>query len=289
MNDDGLTRRLSVSTAFLWTIATISILVLLAFGILAYVSTSLMIDYGSLKDEHEYAIRHYEALEFSRSVSQAPEEARAILERLDRAILSAEGTDNDIPLPGGAPEESGEAVSPSAPLGPAPAEEPNGSPGEAGGANGEAGGEGDAGGPASAEALSPENSAWDAFHKRLTPPAAPPNLDVDEFRLESDGVFSYYLKKEAEPGVRLRGRAVAVFAVRDASGAVELVSFPKIDLSKPSQGYDLGGKYNIIASKAYRGQVPVPPGGAVLSVEVLAWEEDSKALVFMKKVDLGGE
>jgi hypothetical protein len=137
-------------------------------------------------------------------------------------------------------------------------------------------------------ALSPEAEAWGAFQNRLPKVPEEDVLDVDDFRVTPGGSYSYYLKRIATEGTRLRGRAITIFAIADKEGTVTLVSDPKIDLGVPSQGYDLGGKYNIVSSKVYRGNVKVPQGGKILSAQVLAWDEANKELVFQKKIVIGG-
>jgi hypothetical protein len=135
---------------------------------------------------------------------------------------------------------------------------------------------------------SPEAEAWGVFQKRLPKLPDQAELDVDDFRVTPNGNYSYYLKRIATTGERLRGRAITIFAVSDKDGKVALVSVPQIDLGVPSQGYDLGGKYNIVSSKVYRGSVKVPQGGQILSAQVLAWDESTKELIFQKKIIIGG-
>jgi hypothetical protein len=65
-----------------------------------------------------------------------------------------------------------------------------------------------------------------------------------------------------------------------------LASAPEIDLSQPGQGWEKGAKYNIIASKVVRAKMNIPEGGRVLNAEVLAWEEDTKELIFLKRIKI---
>jgi hypothetical protein len=285
--------------------ATLFILVFLVLFLLSYFVSSLLVDFERLENEHDYTVRYYDTREYNRGVSNAPDEAKRILQRLDEAAYSAEGNDDELTLP--QPIDTSEATPPNFLEGlggastPTPPLAQGGMPlGENEGVpeTGEippallpaTGGEDQGQGPLNGESpLGPEEKAWAQLHGLLTKPPEPPSLDVDDFRLSPDGTFTYYLKQAQGPGTRLKGRAITVFALSDGKGKVKLASFPKVDLNNPSQGWDLGGKFNIISSKVYKGQIEVPPGGKILSVEVLAWDEDSKQLVFDKKIDLGGE
>jgi hypothetical protein len=130
---------------------------------------------------------------------------------------------------------------------------------------------------------------WARFHSTLEslPTANPPILDTEEFQISRSGEVSFVLKQNAGAGQRARGRAVVFVAVSDASGDISLLTAPAIDLADPdASGWELGSKYNIIASKVVRGQIAIPEGGKVINAEVLAWEEDSKELVFRKKIKI---
>ncbi|MDR1312765.1 MAG: hypothetical protein LBQ12_03490 [Deltaproteobacteria bacterium] len=317
MTDGGDTRRFSLSTTFLWIMASLALMVILALGVLSYLTSSLLVDNRSLKLGYDYELRRLETQAYNRSIPDSPEAAGRLLDRLDRAAMSAVDDDQDLPqavpdVPGGPPEPQGvpsPPVRPDAPAAPDPAQAQGpaqaageAAPAAAAQAAAPAPGASGAGEPASPPAAGedpaaasaqqapagPEEEAWTAFHNRLAVPAGPAILDVDEFRFSPDGSYSYYLKQAAGPGERLRGRAITVFAVADRDGKVRLASDPEMDLRNPSRGWDIGGRYNIIASKVYKGRARIPPGGSALSCEVLAWDEDSKDLIFMKRVPLGG-
>ncbi|MDR2612761.1 MAG: hypothetical protein LBG06_08040 [Deltaproteobacteria bacterium] len=315
MTDGGSTRRFSLSTTFLWIIVSITLLVFLALGVLSYLASSLLVDNRRLQTRYDFEIRRLETQAYNRTIPDTGEAAGRILERLDQAALSARDDAPDLPDPvpaapdggavsvdgGGGAAEAGAPPPPAgsaqaAPAGRNPAGQvtagdgPDADPAQAEIPGAPAAGEDGDGVAAPPGAAGPEEEAWAALHKRLALPSGVPVLDVDEFRFSPDGSFTYYLKKITEPGDRLRGRAITVFSVRDRGGKVALVSDPEIDLRNPSQGWDRGGRYNIIASKVYKGRIRIPQGGMALAAEVLAWEEDTKALVFLKRVPLeGGE
>jgi hypothetical protein len=319
MSDGGGTRRFSLSTSFLWILASLAILVLMALGVLSYLASSLLVDNRSLQTRYDFELRRLETLAYNRSVPSSPEAAGRLLDRLDLAAMSA--GDDDPELPQGLPDDpagsgTASATSPASGTaagtpgadpdaqgqagGAAPAvggQEPRDAPSATAAAEGggtaqagdppgasppAAGGDGDAPAPAG-----PEEEAWTALHKRLTMPSGPVILDVDEFRFSPDGSYSYYLKQAAGPGERLKGRAVTIFSVADKDGKVRLVPDPEFDLRKPAQGWDTGGRYNIIASKVYKGTIRIPQGGKVISAEILAWDEDTKELIFLKRVPVG--
>ncbi|MDR1040721.1 MAG: hypothetical protein LBR80_11275 [Deltaproteobacteria bacterium] len=313
MTDGGATRRFSLSTNFLWVLAAITLLVFLALGVLSYVASSLLVDYRSLRNNYDFDVRRLETMAYNQSVPTTPEAAGRLLERLDRAALSVGGDDGDLPqgLPPDDADEAGDSGGD--PETPAAGTAPVGNPGAQAGEGAETGegaqvaaaSEGQSPPPADGEATGaavgptvpagptgpsgPEEEAWAALHNRLVKPEGPAVLDVDEFRFSQDGAYSYYLKQATSPGERLRGRAVTIFAVADRDGNVRLVPDPEFDLRNPSQGWDLGGRYNIISSKVYRGRIRIPQGGKALSVEVLAWDEETKELIFLKSLSLDGE
>jgi hypothetical protein len=300
MTDGGKTGRYTFSVTFFWVMGILLLGLLCSLLILSWRLSSLMVGYESATLRLKAMESFYEARDFSQSVQDAPLEAWLILQRLDQAAALAETIDDEPVLPwglepgdGGQAPPSGEGDEALGPEGadPAPdqpaqgegpgAGEPNapGDPGEAAP---------DAQQPDNPGPPNPEAEAWAAFQGRLPaiPGGAP--LDVEEFRVTPGGNYSYYLKSTAsDPGARLRGRAITIFAVADKAGAVTLAADPKIDLREPSQGYDNGGKYNILSSKVYRGNISVPPGGKILSAQVLAWDEGSKELIFRKKIVIG--
>jgi hypothetical protein len=254
----------------LWAIIIILFIVVLALGIVSYLLSSLIIDYRFMKNELEYTTRYFEIREYNRYISTAPAEAQEILDKLDQAALAADSNSGEVPLPTGVNLTGNTTES-----------DPN-NPNSAT-TTSETNSEG------TTPTLSPEDLAWETFHRKLTLPSQTPQLDVDEFKLNPNtGSYSYLLKQDGEPGVRLRGRSITVFAIALEDGTVSLVSDPKIDLQSPAQGYDRGSRYNIVASKVYQGRVEVPPNARILSVEVLAWEEDTKELVFLKKISTEG-
>lgn len=321
MTDRGRTGRLTLSVTFFWVIG---ILVVLTFGtlfILAWKMSSLMVDHESARLKLKAMDSYYEARDYNRALREAPQEAGQILRRLDQAAANAETMDNDPVLPWGVEAEppaqanaapAGNPPNPANPGAPAnPGEQGANAPEQA---SGNPQGEGpeqpeqgdpsqpeepaaqaepskDAGqdNPGAAAPASPEAEAWAAFQKRLPAITGPELLDVDDFRMNPGGSYSYYLKRVStnDGENRLRGRAIIVFAVADKAGKVTLVPDPQIDLGVPSQGYDNGGKYNIVSSKVYRGNVKVPTGGKLLSAQVLAWDETTKDLIFQKKIVIG--
>jgi hypothetical protein len=110
------------------------------------------------------------------------------------------------------------------------------------------------------------------------------SLDIDDFEVSSGGQVTFLLRQNGAPGQREKGRTMVVLAIADAAGAIRLVSAPETDLARPEQGWEMGSKYNIVASKLMRAKAPVPAGYRILSAEIVAWEEDSKELVFRKKI-----
>ncbi|MDR1081849.1 MAG: hypothetical protein LBQ79_13035 [Deltaproteobacteria bacterium] len=308
MNDGGGTRRFSLSTSFLWTLASLAILILMALGVLSYLASSLLVDNRSLQTRYDFELRRLETQAYNRSVPDSPEAAGRLLDRLDRAAMSAGESDQELPQ--GVPEvpavpEARQAAAPPAPApdppagqearetaaaqGASPAGLSDAPPGLAGdpavGTSPPAAGDG---GEAAAAPAGPEEVAWTMLHNRLTMPPGPVVLDVDEFRFSPDGSYTYYLKRAEGPGERVKGRAVTVFAVADRGGNVKLVPDPELDLRNPSQGWDLGGRYNMMASKVYKGRISIPSGGEVRSAEILAWDEETKELIFLKRVPLDG-
>jgi hypothetical protein len=317
MNDGGTTKRLSISTSFLWIMMAIALLVLLSLGVLSYMVSTLLVDYKTLKNDYEFMSIYYESRDYNRAIEKAPEDAKLILERLDMAVLSADEVENKDPSLPKAVETPGNT--------------PGTNSGKEGNTNGtnpndltategakeniqngtnvsnqsfENQGEEDIAQTAENDPNNAmdnseseannmggtlaEDEAWETFHSRLSLPKNAPTLEIDEFRFSPRGAYSFFLKQDANPGMRLKGRALTVFAIEDKEGEVILVSDPSIDLTKPSQGYERGGRYNIISSKMYRGNISVPQGSKVLSAEVLAWDEETKKLVFLKKISLEG-
>ncbi|MDR2459778.1 MAG: hypothetical protein LBE38_03195 [Deltaproteobacteria bacterium] len=303
MSDQGATRRFSVSTSFLWVMVAVAILLFLAVAVLAYMVSSLLVDYRVLKNEYDFRNQYVERMEYNRTLETAPDDTRQILERLDQAVLSAVADDDELALPQpmdtGIPGANGTANEASTGENPTGDEEAtNSNPAEDEGQAETDNLEGQSldppaadtqeQGEANSQGTGSEEAAWASLNALLPRTLPEPFLDVDEFRFTARGNYSYYLKQAAEPGTRLRGRAITVFSLQDQAGNVTLVSDPEIDLTKPSQGYERGGKFNIISSKVYRGDIDIPPGSKALSAEVLAWDETSHELIFRKRVSLGG-
>lgn len=313
MTDRGSTRRFTFSTSFFWVMGFLSLLVLGTLFALAYKLSALVVDYESARLRLNAVDTYYETRDYNRAVSEAPREASIILDRLDQAALLAETVEDEPILPWGvdtagalpttgtiidgtSQQAAGQAPAASDPqsgtavaeaegeLGPedgdlAAGDPPLGDPEEADSAGEDA---------QPAQPSNPEAEAWATLQGRLPKISASPILTVDEFRLTPAGSYSYYLKRLSSSGDRLRGRAITIFAVASKDGRVTLVPDPEIDLGVPSQGYDKGGKYNIISSKVYRGTIDVPAGGQILSAQVLAWDETTRELIFQEKIVVGG-
>jgi hypothetical protein len=267
MGADGQTRRLSFSIRTLWMLLFSLLLALAALAFAVHLYVGALLESQRLSAELENATRLSQLREYSKTVDMAPEEARRILELLDRAILMADNSEIDdalVGVPDDSPDLAGgqESVSEEGQEEPAP--EPEGDPLEA---------------------------LWSRFHASLAslPTTNPPILDTEEFQIALDGEVSFVLKQNAGAGQRARGRTVIFLAVSDADGNLSLMTAPEIDLADPdASGWELGSKYNIIASKVVRGKIEIPEGGKVLNAEVLAWDEDSKELVFRKKIKIEG-
>jgi hypothetical protein len=130
----------------------------------------------------------------------------------------------------------------------------------------------------------PESEAWAALWAKWPAPGENVQLAVENFERNRDQ-FTFILK-QTEPGQRAKGRSAAIFAVADAKGQVKLASFPEFDLKDQAAGFKIGARYNIVASKVVRGKVTIPSGGKLLSVTIVAWDEDSQDLVFRRKIQL---
>jgi hypothetical protein len=135
---------------------------------------------------------------------------------------------------------------------------------------------------------SPEAKAWAVFWNAWpAPPAENDSLAVTEFKIAPNGNFNFVLRQTEEPGVRAKGRSAAIFAVADAKGQVKLAAVPDFPALEPKAGFTVGARYNILSSKVVKGRVAVPPGGSILSVEIVAWDEDSQELVLRERLRLG--
>lgn len=262
MGADGQTRRLTFSGRTLWILLFFLLISLAALAFAIHLLVGAKLDNERLAIELDYASRSSQFRDYVKTVDMAPEEARRILELLDRAILMADNSEADDALVG----VSDDTPDPNEPESPQENE------------------------PSEPEAA-PLDALWARFHASLASlsTANPPILDTEEFQISLDGEVSFVLKQNAQPGQRARGRTVIILAVADKDGNLSLMTAPEIDLGDPdASGWELGSKYNIIASKVVRGQIALPEGGQVLNAEVLAWDEDSKELVFRKKIKIEG-
>ena len=262
MGADGQTRRLRMSGRTLWLLLFLLLASLGALAFTVHLYMGARIENGRLAMELEHAERLSQLKEYSKTVDMAPDEARRILELLDRAILTADNSEVEDSM-GGVPDDTPDTEEP-----PPPADEAE-APAE--------------------PAANPLDALWARFHASLAslPTTHPPILDTEEFQISLDGDVSFVLKQNASPGQRARGRAVIFLAVADKDGELSMMTAPEIDLADPdASGWELGSKYNIIASKVVSGKITIPEGGKVVNAEVLAWEEDSKELVFRKKIKI---
>jgi hypothetical protein len=261
MGADGQTRRLRMSGRMAWFLFFFLFLSLGALAVAVHLYVGSYLEAKRLREDIDFFLRIAQMREYAKTVDMAPEEARRIIELLDLAIMMADNSvvdDSLVGVPDDTPDASESQSDPAA------------------------------ADPPDAQAANPLDAAWARFHSRLKFPSGPPVLDTDEFKLALDGTVSFVLKQNAEPGQRVRGRTLIVVAVADKDGNVTLMSTPEIDLENPDQGWELGSKYNIIASKVVRGKIAIPEGGRVLNAEVLAWDEDTRELIFRKKIKIEG-
>jgi hypothetical protein len=306
LKSDGSTRPLNISRAFLWIVGLLAALVLGALALAAHLLAGLSNQNEFLSARLEDESRLNQLRDYARAAAVAPEEARRILELLDRAIVMSESGDDGVGLVGipdttpddeaaevtaAAAGEAGEnndaedGTTAAAAAGDSPAEAP-GAP-AAGGAETENGGASDeapAGDAGDARERTPLQAAWKAWYDRLTMPRETASLDIDDFEVSSGGQVTFLLRQSGESGRREKGRINVILAVRDAGGSVSLVPAPPFDMEKPEEGWEIGVKYNIVASKLIRARGQVPPGSKIVNAEVVAWEEDSRELVYRKKI-----
>jgi hypothetical protein len=277
MGADGQTRRLSLSGTIFWIISVFMVLalVMLAFVVHLYVDTDL--ENRRLTEQITTNNRIASIREYTKTVDMAPEEAKRILALLDQAILTANYTETDGLLVG-VPDNTDDQKEPE----PAPELNPDPNPGPEPNST--------APGPGTEPASPAPNTlgqVWAQFHAGLTlPPANPQDLEVDNFKLSSRGDVTFLLRQNAEPGQRLRGRTIVVFAIAERNGVISLASAPAINLNQLEEGWTLGSKYNIVAAKVINNKLIIPEGGKILNAEVLAWDEDTKELVFRKKIEI---
>ncbi|MDR1049955.1 MAG: hypothetical protein LBP95_02520 [Deltaproteobacteria bacterium] len=307
LKSDGSTRPFNISRAFLWIVGLLAALALGALALAAHLVAGLSNQNEFLSARLEDESRLNQLRDYARAVDVAPEEARRILELLDRAIVMSESGDDGAGLagvPDTAPDDGAASV-PAAAAGGAgenndaedgtaapaaagdspgdsPAEAP-GAPaaGDAGTGNGGAADEAPAGDAREQASL---QAAWKAWSDRLPMPGETASLDIDDFEVSPGGQVTFLLRQSGESGRREKGRVNVILAVRDAGGAVSLVPAPPFDMEKPEEGWTIGVKYNIVASKLIRARGQVPPGSKIVNAEVVAWEEDSRELVYRKKI-----
>jgi hypothetical protein len=313
MSSDGQTRRMSLSISFLWIMGFLALVVVGALGLVTYLWVEAIHSRDFFADNLEYLSRQTELARYSQDVKSAPDQARRLLEELDLAVRSADSAENGEVVKGVADNEqtSAESRNPAGsqvlsavaqaettvtdgqvPLGNTTAVLENLSQNITSEINVSASAPGTEATSTTAanltapDAKTPESEAWDAFWTFWPPPPsnADPQLDADDFKIASNGQISFILRQVEEPGLRARGRSVIICAVADNRGQVKLQASPEFDLKKPADGFSVGARYNIISSKVVRGQVTVPAGGRLLSVEVLAWDEDTRELVLRKKI-----
>jgi hypothetical protein len=277
MKGDGSTRRLSFSPSFFWILGFLLVVILVSLTYLTHQFVNLTLERDSLQSSLDNVVRFNEKKEYNQAVAMAPEEARRILEILDRAIVMSESDDGEIGLIGvpepidettNAQTETTEALAPSLSED-APTDESS---------------QADAGQDNFNTAADPLQEAWQSWHKTSGPVKTQTNLDIDDFEVSSSGQVTFLLRQNGEPGLRVKGRVIVVLAISDEKGTISLVSAPEMDLTKPEQGWELGSKYNIIASKLVRAQAPIPNGAKILNAEVASWDEETKELVFRKKI-----
>jgi hypothetical protein len=269
MDHDGRTRRLSLSLGFFWLTGILAALVLSALGLFIHFFVT-----QNLENKNLIAINHYlelakERKDYQKAVEVSEVEAQTILENLDMAVKMAESNANETILtgvPDNSPDDSAESKS-------SPSDSPQT--------------------PVSSDAnfineFPSEKAAWDAWHARLTPITGKEQVDADQFKLSVDGQLSYVLRQKSDPGQRVKGRSVVILAASDPKGRISLHSMPEIDLSYPQSGWELGAKFNIVASKIMSGPLVLPDDLKIVSAEVLTWDEDSKELNYRKKIKIEG-
>ncbi|MDR2300827.1 MAG: hypothetical protein LBF38_02140 [Deltaproteobacteria bacterium] len=256
-----------------------SILILVALAFLTHQFFDLTLERDTLDSKLHNVTKFNELRSYKETVSMAPEEARRILEILDKAIVMSESDDSEVGLIG-VPEptapiaanpedltaeasQSGEdpETSEQTAAAPPPAQvDPQIDPGDA------------------------LQAAWQTWHTAIGEVADSNSLDISDFEVSPKGNVTFFIRQDGQPGQRVKGRVLVVLAISDANGKISLASAPPTDLTKPEQGWELGSKYNIIASKLVRAQANIPDGAKIVNAEVASWEEETKELVFRKKI-----
>jgi hypothetical protein len=260
--------------------------IIAALAYLAHQFVDLTLERDYLNTKLENVVKFNELRQYKETVAMAPEEARRILEILDRAIVMSETDEGEIGLVG-VPEpptpESSEieaettevAEATDAALtenGSAPPEE-------------EAVATDQNGQVAETESESLQ-AAWAVWHERSGNVTNPVDLDIEDFAVSGKGTVTFLLLQNGDPGLRVKGRTLVVLAISDPTGKISLVSAPPTDLNNPEQAWELGSKYNIVSSKLVRVQATIPNGSKILNAEVASWDEETKALVFRKKMKI---
>jgi hypothetical protein len=269
LSADGQTRRLSFSPIFFWILGFLFVFIIAALAYLSHQFVNLTLERDSLKASLNNVIKYNEKRDYNQAVAMAPEEASRILEILDRAIVMSEADADEVGLIGVPepvledPQVAGTDPIPTDEV--KPIEEIPTSEGQV---------------------LTSDHlqEAWQSWHQASGSIKTPANLDIDDFEVSSSGQVTFLLRQNGEPGQRVKGRVLVVLAVSDDQGNISLVSAPEIDLTKPDQGWELGSKYNIIAAKLVRAQASFPQGAKILNAEVTSWDEETKELVFRKKI-----
>jgi hypothetical protein len=252
------------------------VLIIAALAYMTNQFVNLTLEKDALDSRLANVIRFNEMREYKETVSMAPEEARRILEILDRAIVMSESDDSEGGIIG-VPEPTEEAIAdPATEV----AQESDASTVE----NPEASDQANAEGQTGDTGGDPLQEAWGKWHEASGQVKKPTNLDIDDFELSNGGQVTFLLRQDGSPGQRVKGRVLVVIAVSDSDGKISLVSAPGIDLTKPEQAWELGSKYNIIASKLVRAQASIPKDSKIVNAEVSSWDEDTKELVFRKKI-----
>jgi hypothetical protein len=290
LSSDGRTRRLNLSLTFLWLMGALAFVAFGALGLLAYLWVETLKTRDSLADRLEYLTRQTELAKYHNDLGVAPDQARRLLEELERVARLGDPSEGPNNLTNSTVAKGDPAALAASSPGSGPAKaDPNqnlSNPGPPVEAKVEGGSGGDNLGPETAPP-SPESEAYSAMWASWPPPfTGRSRLAVDDFKLNG-AQFSFILKQVEESGQRERGRSSSIFAVANAAGQVKLYAIPDFPVKDPAAGFRVGARYNIVSSKVVRGRVPLPPGGKILSVLVVAWDEDSQKLVLTEKLRLG--
>jgi hypothetical protein len=263
----------------------LSLLILGALAYLTHQFVDVTLERDSLGAKLANVTRFNEIRSYKETVEMAPEEARRILEILDKAIVMSDSEDEVGLIGVPEPTQEENPTDPNAPAdteaGPvasnegAPTDTPEAPPADATASESP---------EAQASSVDPLQEAWRVWHEASGTIANPAVLDIDAFEVSPSGNVTFLLKQNDKPGLRVKGRVLVVLALSDAEGKISLVSAPTIDLTKPEQAWELGSKYNIVASKIVRVQASIPTDSKIINAEVASWDEETKRLVFRKKI-----